>query len=118
MTEVHFLEVVSSLSLQVVLVIAFAAILARRTTTGEQRERVWTTCLLCVCGIVPGALALPHLRLLPAAWLDSMLIATSTPAFDRLGVSVLLIWGAGASLSLLRLAAACIGTSMFLKEFK
>jgi bla regulator protein BlaR1 len=117
MSPIQVLEVVLSLSVQIAVLVGLTHWLARRnSTSGVFTERLWTTCLIAVCTVIPMALALPSLRLMPAAWLNSVLTTTGTAAFHRLAWAAIAIWATGAGLALLALVSGWSRTVRFLKR--
>lgn len=117
MSPVQILEAVFSLSMQIALLVALTSCLARRNSTkGPFSERLWSSCLLSACFVVPAVLALPCLRLLPESWLNSVLTTTGTAEFDRLAWGIVAVWAAGALLSLAKLIAGWIRTFRFLNN--
>ncbi len=117
MSPIQVLEVVVSLSIQIALLVGLTSLLARRnSTSGVLTERLWTTCLIVVCAVIPAVLALPSLRLMPAAWLNNVLTSTGTLAFRRLAWGLIAIWGTGAGLAFFALLAGWCRTARFLKH--
>ena len=103
MTVLRVVELWCSLCVQVTIVIACAAYLARRVVQEDRcRDRLWTVCLLAVLLTTISGLCLPHLRILPTAaarldpqvglqierhvgWLMAILAAWGIGAFFMLG---------------------------------
>jgi len=117
MNPIQVLEVVFSLTVQITLLVGLTSWLARRNSmSGPISERIWTSCLLSVCVVIPAVLALPCLRLLPRSWLNSVLTTTGTTEFARLAWVVVAVWAAGVVLSLAKLLAGWIRTFRFLSR--
>ncbi|MBI1311456.1 hypothetical protein GC176_09125 [bacterium] len=117
MTSIQLLEILVSLSLQAAALTGLTTRLTRRNTmSGAFTERLWTSCLLAVCGIIPAVLAFPCLRLLPVTWINAVLTATGTSEFSRLAGVTIAIWGMGACLALLGLILGWCRTARFLKR--
>ena len=81
MTVMRVVELWCSLCLQVTIVIACAAYLARRVVQEDRsRDRLWTVCLLAVLLTTISGLCLPHLRILPTA---AAQVGSTNRAADR-----------------------------------
>lgn len=107
MTLLRVVELCCSLCLQVTIVIACAAYLARRVVYGDRgRDRLWTVCLLAILLTTTSGLCLPHLRLLPtpAKSLDPQ-IGVQIEQHAGWLTAILTVWGCGAVVMLGRVAA-------------
>ncbi|HEY2840304.1 MAG TPA: M56 family metallopeptidase [Pirellulales bacterium] len=106
MTLLRLLETMLALSLQVTLIVAATACMARRFCRTEgSRDTLWTSCLVAILLLPLADLGLPHLRLLPppATTIDPQ----TGLAIERLascGVWLIALWIAGAAFTLGRQA--------------
>ncbi len=107
MTLLRLLETFLSLSLQVAIIVVATEYFARRACRYEQdRDGLWSGCLVAVLFLALGDLMLPHLRLMPvvAATLDPK----SSQVFEKLATFVgwlAAFWLAGVLFHLGRLVA-------------
>ncbi len=118
MTPLRVLETVCSLSLQVTLLVAAAALLARYACRSDRaRDQLWTATFVALLLLCCGDLALPHLRLLPvpASIVDPALgTLVAERAWPLAWVAV--VWGAGAALLLGRLALGTLRAGLLFRR--
>ncbi|WP_047812322.1 M56 family metallopeptidase [Rhodopirellula islandica] len=111
------LEVGSTLCLQISIVIAMTAALQRWVVDARWGCRLWTTCFLCIIGLVAAALLLPHRRLFhfPVTLSrESMLEIVVWQT--RIAIALLSVWTVGAVWSIVQRCWLCIGLLQFLRH--
>ena len=95
MQTIQLLEAITSISAQLLVFVAILHVLQKHIRSSVARESLWTTALILNCISTLAVFAIPHLRLWPEEPVDSLLIATDTAAFNRLGTAILIIWLTG-----------------------
>ena len=114
-------EVGCTLCVQITVVIAATFAFQRWIVDARSGCRLWTTCFVCLIGLVAAAFLLPHRRLFdfPDALLgdvsrQGMLELVTWQA--RITIALGAVWGLGMGVSLLRRALLCVGLLRFLKH--
>jgi len=114
-TTLHFLELVTSLSVQAGLVVA-ATHWAARPLHERTQCRLWTACHVVLLGLVIAALALPHPRLVqPWSHATESQLTDAVSFQTNAGQVVLFVWAVGAVISLCLLVYRMFQVSRFLK---
>ena len=99
MTPAAFLELVTSLSVQVTLVIGTCAWLVRQTEPHDTGHRLWGTCHVMILTLALAGVLLPHLRLIPHSVLIHRLpLEIVSVSEDWLGRLMLWVLAGGTSL--------------------
>ncbi|EMI41153.1 M56 family metallopeptidase [Rhodopirellula sp. SWK7] len=109
-------EVGSTLCLQITAIIATTFILQRWIADARWGCRLWTTCFLCIIGVVIAALLLPHRRLFH---FPSGITRETTLGFivweGRVANVLFLVWAFGVAWSMLKTLVRCLCLLRFLK---
>lgn len=115
MTSLQVLEAVLSLSIQLVILVSILNVMSRRIRSAVSRERLLTIGMIAICLSTLAVFAFPHVRLLSSGWLNSILIAVDTDAFARLELGLLIVWAAGAAITIVKLSVAIVMASLFVR---
>ena len=113
----HFaFEVGSALCLQITIVIALTFVLQRWVADARWRCRLWTTCFVCLIGLIAAALLLPHRRIFnfPAEMSRESLLSIVVWQ-TRFAIVLACIWAAGVAWSVLRRGMLWINLLKFFK---
>ncbi len=103
MTTAQWLEVVTSYSLQVLVVVAACKWLEHLLAKTSDRCAIWSSCFLCILFLCCTALVLPRLHLIqPWSQLEPRTLLTVTTAQDFVGRLLLAVWCIGMSITMLR----------------
>ena len=103
MTANQWLEVLTSYSLQVLLVIAACKLLERVVARSSDRCAIWNTCFFSVLLLGCVEMFLPRLHLIqPWSRLQPQTLLTVTAAHAVIGRILLAVWCIGATVSLIR----------------
>ena len=98
MSSTQWLEVVTSYSVQVFVVIAVCTLLERAVAKTADRCGIWSTCFLSILFLGCSALILPRLHLIqPWSRLEPQVIVTVSAAQNILGRLLLAVWCLGAT---------------------
>ena len=117
MTTTEFLELLVSVSLQAVAVVAATYWIGRLTDSERLRCRLWTVCYLLLLLLVVNAAVLPHVRLLqPTRPLTRPLAAEVVSLELQLGRVLFWGWVLGAVGSLLLLMYLTVQAERFLRS--
>lgn len=115
MTALHFLELITSLSAQVALVVA-ATHWATKSLHERAQCRLWTACHVMLLGLVVAALVLPHMRLIhPWSHATESQLADAVNFQTQAGQFVFFVWVIGAGVCLCLLVYRTVQVSQFLK---
>lgn len=99
MNSAGFLELAVSLSCQAALLIGICAWLVRRSRNEVAGHRLWGSCHVMILVVTLAAVSLPHVRLVPHAWLtDHVPLDVVAPAEHWLGTATATVWAIGALL--------------------
>ncbi|CAD78005.1 MAG TPA: peptidase M56 BlaR1 [Rhodopirellula baltica] len=108
-------EVGSTLCVQITIVIALTAALQRWVVDARWGCRLWTTCFLCIIGLVAAALLLPHRRLFHFPFTPSREAMLEIVVWQtRIAMGLLLVWTAGVAWSLAQRCWLCVRLLHFL----
>ncbi|MEX2287783.1 MAG: M56 family metallopeptidase [Planctomycetaceae bacterium] len=116
MTATGFLELFVSVSVQAALVVIITHWLGRMTNNERLHCRLWSLCYLVLLLLVAIGLLLPHPRLFqPWTGVGGDNAATLFYLGMRVGRALLVVWLAGATVSLLLFVVSWVQTFRFLK---
>lgn len=112
MSTIQFLEALASLALQTAAVIGVTAWIGLRAPT-SQRSQLWTLCFGLLLALFAAAVALPHLRWLPALWWADDELLPLVRFQQHLGSWVLAVWLTGCVLTVCGMVLRMLLTARF-----
>lgn len=109
-------EVGSTLCLQITVVIALTFALQRWVVDARWGCRLWSTCFVCVIGLVAAAFLLPHRRLFNFPGEMTRETTLSIVVWQsRIVIALAVVWATGVAWSILNRCLHCVYLLRFLK---
>ncbi len=119
MTSTQFLELVVSISVQIILVVSIAYWLGRLVNCERIRCRLWTVCNVSVLALLAIGLLFPHLRIFQPWSSVDLRNATAIVSLEKqIGYALFFVWIGGAALSLVVFVIRSFQAKKFLRECK
>ena len=119
MTSSAFFELLTSLSVQVAIVIVAASWTAGRRKQEGEAHRVWAACHFFILLLVATAVLVPHLRLFSTSWITAVVEPSTTVSLkSSLGTDLLFLWFAGAAVGCLALLLGTLHAVRILRSSK
>jgi beta-lactamase regulating signal transducer with metallopeptidase domain len=110
-------EVGCTLCLQITVLIAVTFALQRWVSDAQSGCRLWTSCFVCVIGLVAAALVLPHRRFFdfPVELSREGMLAVVVWQ-GRIAIVLAVVWAAGVAILLVKQAILCVSLIQFLRR--